>query len=141
MLKLVLSMVLVTGLSSYFIPVMQKGPDKASMERGKQLYRSNCLACHQSDGNGLSGMYPPLAKAPRVVGDKKHLVDVIVNGLEEEIEVNGQVYNSPMAPLPHLKDQEIADILNYVRNSFGNSAAAVTPKEVKTFRKQVTKTP
>lgn len=126
-------------ISFSFIIPLQKGPDKASMERGKELYRSNCLSCHQGDGNGLSGMYPPLAKSPRVVGEKKHLVDVIINGLDEEIEVNGQVYSGPMAPLPHLKDEEIADILNYVRNSFGNTATLVTIKEVKALRRQVTK--
>lgn len=133
-------LLLIPAIVSFsFIMPLQKGPDKSSMERGKEFYRSNCLSCHQADGNGLSGMYPPLAKSERVMGDKKHLVDIIINGLEEEIEVNGQVYTGPMAPLPNLKDDEIADILNYVRNSFGNSATVVTPKEVKALRKQVTK--
>lgn len=109
-------------------------PDKASMQRGKKVYDTYCLACHQADGSGVPRMNPPLKQTPYVMGDKKRLINVILKGLNEEVEINGQFYDNPMPPQPQLTDQQVADVLTYVRNSFGNKNSAVTIAEVKAMR-------
>ena len=112
----------------------QGGGDKASMERGKTTYTTYCLACHQADGSGVPGLNPPLIKTKWVLGDKKQLITILLKGMDEPIEVNGEEYSNVMASHAFLKDQEVADVLNYVRNSFGNKASAVTSADVKSVR-------
>jgi mono/diheme cytochrome c family protein len=113
---------------------------KASMERGKKVYDTYCIACHQADGSGVPRMNPPLVKTSYVTGDKKKLVTIVLNGLKGgELEIDGNVYDSPMTPHDFLKDQEIADVLTYIRNSFGNKASAVTAAEVKSIRASIKK--
>jgi mono/diheme cytochrome c family protein len=129
--------VLIIGLSAMSVPSFQKGIDKKTMERGLAAYENNCLACHQVDGSGVPGLNPPLTKTKWVVGDKKTLIDILLKGMDTEIEVNGEVYNNVMPSNAHLSDQEIADVLTYVRNSFGNKASAVTVAEVKAQRKLI----
>ena len=105
----------------------------ASITRGKQVYLEQCLACHQADALGVSGMNPPLVKTKFVLGDKATLVKIVLNGMTG-IEVDGEDYHGVMAPHADLTDQQIADVLTYVRNSFGNKAKAVTAAEVKGIR-------
>src|SRR5688500_18900063 len=93
---------------------------KASIERGKKVYDNTCLACHQVNGSGVPGMNPPLKKTKWVVGDKKTLINVILKGMDEEIVVNDETYTNVMPAFANLTDQEIADVLTYIRNSFGN---------------------
>lgn len=112
----------------------QGGVDKGSIERGKTVYSTYCLACHQADGSGVPGLNPPLIKTKWVLGEKKHLITVILKGMDEPIEVNGEEYNNVMASHAFLKDQEVADVLNYVRNSFGNKASGITAADVKAVR-------
>lgn len=112
----------------------QGGVDKASIERGKTIYTTYCLACHQSDGSGVPGLNPPLIKTKWVLGDKKQLITIILKGMDEEIEVDGEQYSNVMASHAFLKDQDVADVLNYVRNSFGNKATGLTAAEVKAVR-------
>jgi len=116
-------------------------PAKASMEGGKKVYEATCLACHQADGLGVPGMNPTLVKTKWVLGSKKTLIKVILNGLKGgEIEIDGDSFHNPMPPQASLmSDKEIADVLTYVRNSFGNKANAVMPSEVKAAR-VITKT-
>jgi len=106
----------------------------ASIARGKKVYENYCLACHQADGTGVPRLNPPLVKTSYVLGDKKVLIGIVLNGLDEEIEIDGEVYSNVMASHDFLKDQEIADVLTYVRNSFGNKASAVSPEEVAKIR-------
>jgi mono/diheme cytochrome c family protein len=105
----------------------------ASITRGKQVYLEQCLACHQADALGVSGMNPPLVKTKLVLGDKATLVKIVLNGMTG-IEIEGEDYHGVMAPHSDLTDQQIADVLTYVRNSFGNKAKAVTASEVKAIR-------
>jgi len=107
---------------------------QASMDRGKQVYLEQCLACHQIDGGGVQGMNPPLVKTKWILGDKTTLVQLVLKGMTGEVEVNGDTYHNVMAPHSELTDQQIADVLTYVRNSFGNKARSITATEVKAIR-------
>lgn len=112
----------------------QGGVDKGSIERGKKIYTDYCLACHQADGSGVPGLNPPLIKTKWVLGDKKQLITILLKGMNEPIEIDGEEYSNVMASHAFLKDQDIADVLNYVRTNFGNKASGVTAAEVKTVR-------
>jgi mono/diheme cytochrome c family protein len=107
---------------------------KASIERGKKVYAEQCLSCHQVDALGVSGMTPPLVKTKWVLGDKTTLVRIVLKGLTGEIEIDGDTYHNVMAPHSELTNRQIADVLTYVRNSFGNKAKAITPAEVAAIR-------
>lgn len=115
----------------------QGGVDKASVERGKKIYNTYCMACHQEDGSGIPGLNPPLIKTKWVLGDKKELVTIILKGMDTPIEVGGYEYTNAMTALTFLNDQEVADVLTYVRNSFGNKASGVVISEVKSVRATV----
>lgn len=108
----------------------------ASIARGKVVYSKYCLTCHQADGGGVPNMNPPLIKTSYVMGDKSTPIRIVLQGLDREIEINGDTYVNPMPAHDFLKDQEIADVLTYVRNSFGNKASAVTVAEVQKLRKK-----
>ncbi|MES2653348.1 MAG: cytochrome c [Bacteroidota bacterium] len=102
--------------------------------KGKLVYTKHCVVCHQADGGGVMGLNPPLIKNDYVLGDQKRLINIVLKGLNQEIEIEGETYANPMPGLSHLTDQEVADVLTYVRNSFGNKASAITPVQVKTIR-------
>jgi mono/diheme cytochrome c family protein len=89
-----------------------------------------------ADGSGVPGLNPPLQKTDWVTGDKKRLINVLLKGLNDAITVNGEEYANPMPAQASLSDQQIADVLTYIRNSFGNKATAITPAEVKALRRK-----
>ena len=101
---------------------------------GGKIYTTFCVTCHQTNGKGASGRFPPLNKTDWVVGDKSQLISLIINGLEGQIEVNGETYNGIMPQHSFLSDEEIAGVLTYIRTHFGNNASAVTTEEVKAIR-------
>jgi mono/diheme cytochrome c family protein len=117
-----------------FSNVFSQTPRPVAPDAGKKIYIKSCMVCHQADGAGVPGLNPPLGKTDWVTGDKKRLINIVLKGLETEIEVNGEVYANPMPAQPQLTDQEIADVLTYIRKNFGNKASAVTPAEVKAQR-------
>jgi mono/diheme cytochrome c family protein len=120
---------------SSFQPKPQAGI-KASMERGKLVFNATCITCHQADGLGVQRMNPPIVKTKWVLGDKKALAKIVLKGLKGgEIIIDGDEFHNPMPPLEaQLNDQQIADVLTYVRNNFGNKASAVTVTDVKAAR-------
>jgi len=123
-------------------PVAQKAPVStfsAQMISGKKVFTLNCLVCHQVDGLGLPGMYPPLSKTTYVLGNKVQLIKIPLGGLNDQLEINGEVYTNVMPSFSILTDKEIADVLTYVRNSFGNKASAVNTLEVKKVRQAMKK--
>jgi mono/diheme cytochrome c family protein len=85
-------------------------------------------------GEGLEDVYPPVAKSDYLMADKKRSIVQVLKGVTGEIKVNGKTYNGDMSGFD-LTDQEVSDVLNYIRNSFGNKGGAVTPAEVKAARK------
>jgi len=105
-----------------------------SLKDGEAIYKKYCISCHQADGAGVPHMAPPLIQTQYVLGDKVALAKIVLNGLKG-VEIKGETYNNPMPPLGSvLKDKEIADVLSYVRNSFGNKGSKVLPSEVQEAR-------
>ena len=104
------------------------------MKRGAAVYARTCIACHQPTGMGLPPVFPPIANAPIVVGNPELPIKFILQGLMGPITVNGMTYNSMMPPVPGVSDAEIADVLTYVRQSFGNQGNPVSADQVKAVR-------
>jgi quinoprotein glucose dehydrogenase len=113
--------------------------DPAVMELGKQAFMT-CMACHGPAAEGTV-LAPPLAKSNWVNGPVENLIRIQLRGLQGPITVSGKKYTPPvpMMALPHQTDEQIAAVLTYIRNSFGNSAPAVTPEQVKALRGEVGK--
>jgi nitrite reductase (NO-forming) len=121
-------------LSTVATAYAQKFDLKASIVRGKDVYTAQCITCHMEQGEGLEGVYPPVAKSDYLMADKKRSIEQVLYGLTGEIKVKGITYDGVMSGYD-LTDQEVSDVLNYIRNSFGNKGPAVTPEEVKAARK------
>jgi nitrite reductase (NO-forming) len=103
---------------------------------GKGIYGTTCFACHQSEGQGIQGAFPPLAKSDFLNANPKRAIDIVLRGLSGEITVNGKKINSVM-PSQNLTDDEIANVLTYVYSSWGNNKTVVTPAMVKAQKNQV----
>lgn len=106
----------------------------ASIAGGKIIYVNHCLTCHQADGGGVPNMNPPLIKTSYVTGDHVQLIKVVLNGFAENVDIDGESYSNVMPAHDFLKDREIADVLTYVRKSFGNKGGAITASQVKAVR-------
>lgn len=100
-----------------------------SMARGKVVYEELCVTCHLADGKGIPSVFPPLAGADYLLKNQKESIRSIKFGQQGEITVNGTTYNNVMAP-QGLSDAEIADVMNYILNSWGNKGKMVTVEEV-----------
>jgi mono/diheme cytochrome c family protein len=107
---------------------------ETSMARGKAVYANVCLACHMADGGGVQNMNPPLIKTTYVLGNKVALIKIVLHGFNEDVEINGKTYSNTMGAHDDLTDRQIADVLTYVRSSFGNKASAVKTMEVSKVR-------
>jgi nitrite reductase (NO-forming) len=106
-------------------------------EKGKQVYMGLCFACHQPDGKGLPGVFPPLAKSDYLLADRDRSIRIILKGMSGPVTVNGATYNSAMPPQEAvLTDQQVADVMTYITNAWGNSGDAVTAEQVKAVRNQ-----
>ncbi len=97
---------------------------------GKGVYATYCSVCHQPDGKGIANMNPSLVNKEWVGGDKTKIIKVVLNGLSGKITVDGVAYESVMTSHDFLTDKQIADVLTYVRKSFGNDYEAITEAEV-----------
>jgi nitrite reductase (NO-forming) len=113
--------------------------DKAAlMAKGQKIYNEYCKTCHQPNGQGLGTVYPPLAKSDYLKNTPMPtIIKEVVNGKSGKLKVNGKEYNGVMAPLPKkYTDDDIAGVITYVYNSFGNSGPVVTPADVKKHKKK-----
>ena len=104
------------------------------VKAGEVLFKGTCSACHQDTGAGIPNVFPPLAKSDYLLADRKRAIGIVLNGLSGAVTVNGANYNSVMPPMSQLNDDEVANILTYALNSWGNSGGAVTADEVKQVR-------
>jgi mono/diheme cytochrome c family protein len=136
-----LALALSLGTSMYTLsqkPELQEkqaSPElKASMEQGKVLYASYCLHCHMENGEGIANTFPPLAKADYLMEDRERSIKQVIYGLEGEIVVNGVTYDGVMYP-SGMNDEQVAHVLNFLRNSWGNQdLKIITKKEVAEVR-------
>ncbi|RMG63541.1 MAG: cytochrome c [Bacteroidetes bacterium] len=101
---------------------------------GARLYQAHCAACHMAKGGGVPGLNPPLRQTDWVTGAPEQLIRIVLEGQSGPIEVNGQAYDSQMPGFPHLGDTVVAQLLSYVRTSFGNSASPIEGKMVSDAR-------
>jgi nitrite reductase (NO-forming) len=105
------------------------------IEYGKQIYSQTCYACHQPSGEGIANAFPPLAKSDYLNADVDRAISSVLHGITGEITVNGKTYNSIM-PAQNLSDEQVANVLTYVYNSWGNSKLEVKPEQVQKVRSQ-----
>ena len=126
--------VLLIPAAALFLVFSQDKNLQESMKRGKEVYTLHCQNCHMENGQGMEGVNPPVAKTTYLKDTKKN-IGIILNGQTGEVVVNGKKYNAIMNPMNYLDDQQIADVLNYIRNSWGNKYPIVTPAQVKAERK------
>jgi nitrite reductase (NO-forming) len=104
------------------------------IKAGESRFTGTCSVCHQANGEGLPNVFPPLARSDFLMADKQRAIGIVLNGLSGKVTVNGNAFNSVMPPMSQLNDDELANILTYVRNSWGNSGDAVSADEVKQIR-------
>ncbi len=111
------------------------------IKRGKKLFKSNCAACHQMNGQGVPGVFPPLADSPWVVGSDERLVKILLRGLKGPIDVKGSTYNGNMPSYGengiNWKDRDIEAVATYVRHAWNNEAPAVSPETVASVREAI----
>ncbi len=122
-----------------YIAILQSGDQETelskSIVRGEEIYIDFCMQCHLHDGKGTPKVFPPLAGSDWLVNKRKESIHSIKYGLNGPITVNGESYNSAMTPLG-LEDEEIADVMNYIMNSWGNKQKKmVTTEEVTAIKK------
>lgn len=107
------------------------------MVNGKQVYATYCQSCHMEDGNGVEGAFPSLVKTGNLA-DKNRLVKIVLQGMRGPIVVKGVKYNGEMASI-NITDQETADVINYVRNSWGNKAPLIKTADISLAKKATVK--
>jgi nitrite reductase (NO-forming) len=109
------------------------------IQKGKQVYLQTCFVCHQPNGQGVPEQIPPLARADFLMNpaNRERIIRGVLLGQSDEMVVNGKTYKSTMIPLGHLTDEQVANVLTYARNSWGNSGDAIAIEEVSKFRKEV----
>jgi mono/diheme cytochrome c family protein len=114
-----------------------KPPEISLFDRGARIYRNQCAQCHQAEGSGVAGVYPPLAGADWVTGHPQVIARILINGLNGPIEVAGNTYNGNMPAFgPNglaLNDRDIAAVITYVRQEWGNAASEVTPEMISQY--------
>jgi len=124
------------------VPGHLKGADEKAYILGADVFHreAHCATCHQENGKGLDPAFPTLIGTPWVTGSDERMAKIVLHGMHGKIEVNGKVYDPDKGVPPMtafgsiLKDEEIAAVLTYVRNSWGNKAAVVKPETVKKVR-------
>ena len=107
------------------------------MSEGERVYTTYCVACHSKDGKGDEQRYPPIDNSEYVVGDKARLINILLNGLNEEITVKGKKYNAMMPSHSFLSNKDIAAVLSYIRQNFNNKSTEIVPAEVKLLREKI----
>lgn len=104
------------------------------IQAGAALYKGTCSTCHQDTGQGMANVFPPLAESDFLMADQRRAIEIVLNGRTGPITVNGAAYNSVMPPMSQLTDDEVANILTYAMNSWGNSGAVISKKQVAAVR-------
>jgi mono/diheme cytochrome c family protein len=132
--KILFTSLILTTLTFLSFQDKPKFDLKASIARGKEVYNAQCISCHQEQGEGIEDVYPPLAKSDYLMADKARSIQQILYGVAGEMKVNGKVYVGEMTGFD-LTNEEASDLINYIRNSWGNKGDAVKPTDVAAARK------
>ncbi len=129
------------GVGLLFVILLSscQSADKIKLEQyyigGKEIFEANCANCHQKDGKGLQNLYPPIAGSD-YLQNKSQVILAIKYGLTGEIKVNGKVYNQPMPANSHLQNLDIAEVVTYIYNEWGNEQKLTTVEEVEEVLKK-----
>ncbi|MBA4138409.1 MAG: cytochrome C [Opitutus sp.] len=121
-------------------PKAATGPVITPAMLGKRVFTANCMTCHQANGQGVAGVYPPLAGSEWVLEPQheKQMIAIVLHGLNGPITVKGNTYNNAMTPFGGiLRDDQIANVLTYIRSEWGNDAPAVTAEQVAAIRAEL----
>ncbi len=129
---LAIIIVAITAQSFY-----QTNPQNESIKNGKSIYATYCITCHMENGMGLESAFPPLVKTGNL-NDKNKLVKIILQGMKGPITVKGVAYNVEMAAI-NISDKETVDVINYIRNSWGNKAPLMKYSEMALAKKDMVK--
>jgi nitrite reductase (NO-forming) len=114
---------------------MAGGPTKdAQIAAGRTLFQGTCSTCHQPDGKGLPNVFPPLAQSDLLKKEPSRAIAIALNGLTGPVVVNGQTFNSIMPPMSQLNDGELADIITFVLNEWGNPGGQISAQQVAAVR-------
>jgi mono/diheme cytochrome c family protein len=132
--RFLLMTLILSGISLISLAQKSKFDLKASIARGQEVYIAQCMSCHMENGEGIEDVYPPLAKSDYLMADKARSIQNVIHGVSGEIVVNGKTYNMDMTAFD-LSDEQVSDVLNYIRNSWGNKGKPVTTEEVAAARK------
>ena len=111
-----------------------EGRPPQTVKAGEVLFKGTCSACHQDSGKGIEGVFPPLAGSDYLLKNPQRGIEVALNGLTGPVTVNGKAYDSVMPPMSQLNDDEVANILTFTLNSWGNKGGTVTAEQVKAVR-------
>lgn len=130
--KIALLIALFTG--ACWLAIAQEDTLEQSMKRGETVYADNCSTCHLPEGMGDEVVSPPLANTT-YLKDQQRAIDIILHGQDSAITVNGKQYQSAMDSMSFLTDKQVADVLNYISNSWGNKYPMIKPAQVKERRK------
>jgi len=134
MYKAVVLIGVVTGIFILNTSFFQKYDLAKSVARGKEAYANFCMNCHMEDGKGTD-LFPPVAKTDYLKKPANFLINIILQGQSGAITVNKKPYDALMPAQAYLTDEQIADVLNYIRNSMGNKITTpITPNQVKALR-------
>jgi mono/diheme cytochrome c family protein len=121
---------------SIFFSSCGGGISEEKMASGKKVYQTYCQACHMDEGGGVPRMNAALKGSPYVAGDKEKLISIVLHGSQAFGNDPSRHYQNTMPPQATLTDEQIADVLTYVRNSFSNKGSAIEPADVKTVREK-----
>lgn len=118
-------------------PGAAKAPVVTAAMLGKRVFTANCVACHQVNGQGIPTVYPPLAGSEWVMGSEERIIRIVLHGVNGPIKVAGKDFNNAMTPFGTLlKDEQVAQVLSYIRSEWGNSAPEVSPATVARIRSE-----
>ncbi|TRZ42846.1 c-type cytochrome [Robertkochia solimangrovi] len=135
MIKTLFIYILLTGILVWNVYPEQKFDLQKSIKQGEKIYQTSCATCHQVNGQGVNPLYPPLANSDYLLKNREASIKAVKYGQQGKITVNGKVYNNMMIPMG-LNDEQVADVMNYILNSWGNKAEKpVTPAEVTAVKK------
>jgi len=129
--KIVLLISFFTGVC--WLAIAQEDTLEQSMKRGAVVYEDHCATCHMPQGEGDEVVCPPVANT-NYLNDQQRAIDIILHGQDSQITVNEKQYNSPMDSMNYLTDKQVADVLNYISNSWGNKNPMIKPAQVKARR-------